>query len=290
MTALNMPVSMQGPVGPQGPPGPTGPGGQGDAVIRTVTQASHGFAVGELLRLNTSGVYVRAQANSEPNAEVIGIVRQVVDSANFVLQLYGYITGLTGLSAGWVYYLSPTVAGALTSTEPTVAFQASKPVLVADTTTSGWFFNWRGNLIPDVNPNPRGLQFYGQIVANTAAVSAETTIPGMAVTFDKLSAGRRYRLAANLMLQGSVAGAELRASLWNTQPVTDIRYMFRDVHCGIANRAYGIYVEAIYKPTVDEIITLEVTQAVAQGGGTVLCGAGPDVPAYFLIEDIGANA
>jgi len=64
-----------------------------------------------------------------------------------VLLLIGYIDGLAGLVAGTVYYLSPTVAGALTGTEPTTVGQVSRPLLIALSATTGFFFNWRSILI-----------------------------------------------------------------------------------------------------------------------------------------------
>ncbi len=52
-----------------------------------------------------------------------------------------------GLTAGTTYFLSPSSAGALTSTAPTATGQVSKPVLVAYSTTAGYFFDWRGELL-----------------------------------------------------------------------------------------------------------------------------------------------
>jgi hypothetical protein len=52
---------------------------------------------------------------------------------------------MTSLTAGSVYFLSPSTAGAITATEPTTEGQISKPVFVADSTTSGYFFNFRGS-------------------------------------------------------------------------------------------------------------------------------------------------
>lgn len=111
-----------------------------------ITQASHGFVAGDVLRLSGT-TYVKAQANSEANAEAVGIVSASVTSGIFRLVTHGKISGLTGLTAGTVYFLSQSSAGALTATEPTTVGQVSKPVLIADTTTSGWIFNMRGFII-----------------------------------------------------------------------------------------------------------------------------------------------
>lgn len=118
-------------------------GGSSDALVLAVAQNSHGLAVGDVVRLNSTD-YEKAQADSEANAEVVGIVSAVADVNNFTLHYGGRITGLSGLTAGAVYYLDDDTAGLLTSTEPTDAGDISKPVLIADTTTSGFFFNMRG--------------------------------------------------------------------------------------------------------------------------------------------------
>ena len=110
----------------------------------SVAQASHGFAVGDVLYLNGS-VYTKAIATSVATAEVIGIVATVTDGSNFIMALSGNrVTGLSGLTSGTVYFLSDSSAGLLTATEPTTLGNISKPVLIADSTTSGIFTNQRG--------------------------------------------------------------------------------------------------------------------------------------------------
>jgi len=111
-----------------------------------VAQSTHGFSVGDVLYY-TGSQYAKAVASAASTAEVAGIVKTVTDSNNFVLLVVGSITGLSGLTAGTVYFLDPSTAGALTSTEPTTVGQISKPLLIANSTTSGIFFNWRGSTV-----------------------------------------------------------------------------------------------------------------------------------------------
>lgn len=117
-----------------------------DADTRLITQTNHLLAVGDVVRLSGS-LYMKAQADSATDAEVVGIVAVVPDTGHFILMTDGYVTGLVGLVAGAVYFLSATTPGLLTLGEPTTAGQVSKPLLVADSPTSGYFFNWRGMLI-----------------------------------------------------------------------------------------------------------------------------------------------
>ena len=88
--------------------------------------------------------YVKAQADSETNAEVIGIVKNVIDPDTFELAYIGDLTGLSGLTPGEVYYLSDVTAGLLTTTEPTANGTVSKPLLIANSSTTGVMFNFRG--------------------------------------------------------------------------------------------------------------------------------------------------
>lgn len=111
-----------------------------------MNQTGHGLSVGNVIRFNGTS-YVKAQADSAANAEVIGIVTAVADADNFTYATGGPITGLSGLTAGTVYFLSPTSAGALTATEPSADGQVSKPLLDATSTTAGVFFNYRGEVL-----------------------------------------------------------------------------------------------------------------------------------------------
>lgn len=113
----------------------------------SVTQSAHGFVVGDVVYINGSGVYVKAQANADATSEVVGIVSAVTDVNTFTLQFGGLVTGLSGLTVGAAYYLSPSSAGAITATKPTTVGQVVKPLLVARTTTSAFWVNYLGALL-----------------------------------------------------------------------------------------------------------------------------------------------
>jgi hypothetical protein len=85
---------------------------------------------------------VLAQADSEANAEVVGMVSEVADADNFTVVQIGHVSGgqLALLTPGAVYYLDDTTPGAITATEPPI----SKPVLIADSVNSGFAINMRG--------------------------------------------------------------------------------------------------------------------------------------------------
>jgi hypothetical protein len=117
--------------------------------IKQINQNSHGFAVGDCIRYNGSA-WVKANANSANNSEAIGIVE--TQSINtFTIVFSGFITlPNKTFILGAVYYLSDTVDGQLTDTEPTTNNSISKPMLVALSATSGIVYNMRGNIVYNV--------------------------------------------------------------------------------------------------------------------------------------------
>ncbi len=124
-------------------------GGRNPSVSIDVNQSSHGLSVGNAVKVTGTDTYAKAKADSAANSEVVGIVSEVADTNNFTLLMAGKISGLSSLSADTVYFLDPTTAGALTSTEPSTSGQVSKPLLVATSTTEGIFINMRGVVIVD---------------------------------------------------------------------------------------------------------------------------------------------
>lgn len=118
----------------------------GTAFGVNIAQASHGFVAGDVVKY-TGGAYAKATADSEANAEVVGIVSVDIDTNNFTLVTQGIINGLSGLTANTVYFLDPVTAGAITATEPSTLGQVVKPLLMATSTTAGIFNNMRGKLI-----------------------------------------------------------------------------------------------------------------------------------------------
>lgn len=111
-------------------------------ITRPITQ-THAFVVGDIVR-RTNGSYVKAIADGSTNgAAGLYIVSAITGTTAFkIRQMGSYVGGLTGLVDGTLYYLSPTTAGTLTSTAPTVAGQVAAPIFVADSTTSGFFGNY----------------------------------------------------------------------------------------------------------------------------------------------------
>ena len=124
----------------------------GGADVIHITHVGHTFTVGQVLRSSgAAGVYTTAQADSAANAEVIGIVVQDIDTNTYAMALSGRITAdgvVPVATAGTVLFLSPTSAGALTTTEPTTTGQISKPIGVVTTSNLEMvMINYRGEVV-----------------------------------------------------------------------------------------------------------------------------------------------
>lgn len=142
-------AGTQGATGATGPVGATGGAGAGDDNTIDVTQTGHGFAVGDVLRVDgANDTYALAQADTAANAEVAGIVSEVADVDNFTLVTCGPIDTLSGLDTTVpIYFLDPAVAGAFTDTEPSTPGEISKPILIPVNATTGIFDNMRGTVV-----------------------------------------------------------------------------------------------------------------------------------------------
>lgn len=122
---------------------------------KTVRQTSHGFVVGNPVRMN-GAAYAKAQASNDTNAEVIGVVSRVYNANEFELTFLGEISidpsavvdgGGANLAAGSTYYLSPYNPGKITSQQPTTTGQIHKAVLIATGTKTAVVIPFTGGLL-----------------------------------------------------------------------------------------------------------------------------------------------
>lgn len=101
----------------------------GAGITVGVTQASHGLAVGDVVRFDGAD-YVQATADTAGNAEAVGVVTAVPDSGTFAYQTAGVVATLSALTPGELYYLQDD--GSLGTSSGTV----DKPVLIATSATT----------------------------------------------------------------------------------------------------------------------------------------------------------
>lgn len=95
-----------------------------------VGQTGHGLSVGDVARHDGSD-WVESLADTTGHAVFGGLVIAVPDSDSFLLASSGFVSGLSGLTAGSLHYLQD--AGGLGLSPGTVTL----PVLLATSTTTG---------------------------------------------------------------------------------------------------------------------------------------------------------
>ena len=136
--------------------------GGGSTTVK-LTINSHGFTIGQALYF-TGSAYALAKADAANTSEVVGIVSKVIDVNTVEITTNGIVTGLSGLTAGAVYFLSATTAGLLTATEPTTVGFISLPLLTASSTTAGYVNIMRGVVVGGTN-----VQQSASLLNNTAS-------------------------------------------------------------------------------------------------------------------------
>lgn len=134
-------------------------GGSIDSVTKIIEQDTSALTVGRWVRIDNTGLYVHGLANSAENAEIQGVVKEILSATQFVLQQSGYISsgtpGFNGFAFNNIYFLSDISLGEQTLTEPTTNGHVSKPVFAADSADSGWVICLnRGLIIGDPGPIP----------------------------------------------------------------------------------------------------------------------------------------
>lgn len=89
-----------------------------DSAAKIINQTAHGFTVGTAIKPIAYG-WVKTKADNRLNAGTVGFVSEVTDANNFTMVESGTLHGV--YTAGAIYFLSPTTAGAIfAQTDPEV--------------------------------------------------------------------------------------------------------------------------------------------------------------------------
>ncbi len=115
--------------------------GGGGSVTEVITQDTTDLAVGRWVRFDEpTNLYVHALADTPENAEVAGVVLNILNATQFTLQQAGFIEsgtpGFDGFTVG-IYFLSDTMLGGQTLTIPTENGFVNKPVFSATAADRG---------------------------------------------------------------------------------------------------------------------------------------------------------
>jgi hypothetical protein len=247
----------------------------------TVTQASHGFTssdVGRPLYLN-SGTWTLAIANASATAEVAGFIYSVLDANTLRISTSGqcptvganFLDGGGSLVAGEVYFLSPTTAGKVSVTEPSVIGQVSKPVGVATSTTAFQFFNFRGSVVGGANARTQ-ISLSNNTTANVQNVSLYDA--GEIVGWVYIDAGTDYRFLIKAQFAKTGAGTNWNLSYQTVGDTPPAGFSFSITSAGViqytmpslASFSTALFNYALNAPAVGTSFPLSVSGTNVVGG------------------------
>lgn len=101
--------------------------------IRTVTQANHGFIVGDFIYYHPSNGYQKAKAIDSYDANIIGMVTSVISTSQFEYQWAGFFattlfSSTNGFIQGMPLYISDVDAGKAVQEQPDISKTVAYPV------------------------------------------------------------------------------------------------------------------------------------------------------------------
>lgn len=134
-------------------------GGSSGNIVQIINQDTSQLAVGRWVRINSANLYVHGLADTAENADIRGVVLNILGPNQFTLQQAGYIPvgtpGFSGFVPNQDYFLSGTDLGMMTQTLPTTNGFINKPLFSADGPESGWVICLsRGMVIGTPGPIP----------------------------------------------------------------------------------------------------------------------------------------
>lgn len=181
---------------------PTPPGPAIPPVKVIITPGGPPLAVGDWLYISADNVFTKGIATSLATSQVEWVVTDIITPATtYAIQQIGQITGVVTaddlgnpITSSTIYYLSRTVAGALTAVAPVTPGFISKPLYVQQILASntGWIMDQR----PDTIPTGGGGSGTGAIVQSKSATirsafnfpAGTATVPGQSITITPTAA------------------------------------------------------------------------------------------------------
>lgn len=158
----------------------------------TVQQVNN-FNKGEWVYIDADGHYARAQANTLDSSQVSGVVISDPDPNQFTVQQSGFINNVVvpafvdgPLNSAQLLYLSPTMAGKITATQPNVVGQFIKPCYVQETAAGRI-----GEILPQI-----ALPVTGPVVPGTGwtVISTQNIVNQAACNITGITGFYRYRI------------------------------------------------------------------------------------------------
>ena len=153
----------------------------GNSGIKQTVRQSNSFAIGDVVRMSGS-LFVKAQANSAENAEVVGVI-ETCSSAQFTVVFAGEINlsdATVKPTEGEVYFLSASNAGELTVTAPGTSGTIKKTVYIGSNNNRAIIVNYLGlknGLEGGDQVSLTGVSPVGQIIPFAGVITSSSQVP-----------------------------------------------------------------------------------------------------------------
>jgi len=265
-----------------------------DRVYEKITQTAHGLAVKDVVYHNGTA-WVKAVASVD-SSTAQAIVTKVIDVNTFEITTHGVVT-LTahGLTVGNYYWLSQTVAGLATATQPssgisqgvlfvrdanTVFVDVEQPINVSAGSVTTAPLGRAGAYRTTVqNPGNGNAVTFETLSNSTVGMTQALTSAG---TVD-LVAGKTYKLSAGVRLETPATAPGFSHWFIRTTTGTNISGQISlDSSSSTTQNATMSNTEVIYTPTTNETIGLYLDVASNLGE------AGPGT--YLNVEELPSSA
>jgi hypothetical protein len=175
------------------------------AGIKHVTQAAHGFVVGNWLQPDGADGCEKAQADTAAHANTVGKVVAVQNVDAFTLQTSGYDATGSGMTPGFAQFLDPDTAGAQTEAEGWAVGEIRQVLGVAISATEMIINIGTGF---EIQADPHN-------VANPDAISVAGNIPVFSDTSGEVIEDSGVPIPTNLIVQ-AVSSTIVTAGAPNT--------------------------------------------------------------------------
>ena len=106
---------------------PLSAGGSGTSLQKLITQAN-AFTAGQVIRMDSTGNYVLAQADTAPHSEAVGIVISATGTDFTYVSSAIKLPYTNAFTPGDGLFLDPSVAGGITNVKPTTVGQVIRAV------------------------------------------------------------------------------------------------------------------------------------------------------------------
>lgn len=237
-----------------------------DANVSTyevVTKAGHSFSKGDVLYYNG---FDWAKAKSNVVGSLGYFMVSAVDGDDFTIQNTGLITGLGGLVAGSMYYVSQATAGAITATKPATGY--ANPIFYAIGETKGFVMPFLADIdFANINGIPTEVDetdtdaTKNKLVSNALAKGWEEKIDssekGAANGVAELDASSKLPTA---QLPDAVVGAMIYQGVWNASTNTPT------IESGTGEKGYYYVVSAAGTTNIDGVADWEIGDWIVFNG------------------------